>query len=74
MPQVGFEPTIPVFERQKTVRASDRSAVGSGTLRLRGAVNILITSHAQLRQVDVSVKGYSFHSCDVCLWSEHYLV
>jgi hypothetical protein len=24
MPQVGFEPTIPVFERAKTVRALDR--------------------------------------------------
>jgi hypothetical protein len=25
-PQVGFEPTIPVFERAKTVHAVDRSA------------------------------------------------
>jgi hypothetical protein len=26
MPQVGFEPTIPVFEREKTVHASSRAA------------------------------------------------
>jgi hypothetical protein len=26
MPQVGFEPTNPVFERAKTVHASDRAA------------------------------------------------
>jgi hypothetical protein len=26
MPQVGFEPTIPVFERAKTVHASDGAA------------------------------------------------
>jgi hypothetical protein len=25
MPQAGFEPTIPVFERAKTVRASERA-------------------------------------------------
>jgi hypothetical protein len=28
MPQVGFEPTIPVFERAKTVHALDRAATG----------------------------------------------
>jgi hypothetical protein len=26
MPRVGFEPTIPVFERAKTVHALDRAA------------------------------------------------
>jgi hypothetical protein len=26
MPRVGFEPTIPVFERTKTVHAFDRAA------------------------------------------------
>jgi len=30
MPRVGFESMIPVFERSKTVRASDRSATGTG--------------------------------------------
>jgi hypothetical protein len=30
MPRVEFEPTIPVFERPKTVRASDRSVTETG--------------------------------------------
>jgi hypothetical protein len=34
MPQVGFEHTIPVFERAKTVHALDRSATVSGLSRL----------------------------------------
>jgi hypothetical protein len=33
IPPVGFEPTIPVFERPKTVCASDRSAIGTGYSR-----------------------------------------
>jgi hypothetical protein len=32
MPQVGFESTIPVFERAKTVHALDRAATVIGTL------------------------------------------
>jgi hypothetical protein len=31
MPQAGFEPTIPVFERAKTVHASDRAATVIGS-------------------------------------------
>jgi hypothetical protein len=30
MPRVGFEPTIPVFQRAKTVRAVDRAATVIG--------------------------------------------
>jgi hypothetical protein len=30
MPRMGFEPMIPVFERSKTVLASDRTAIGTG--------------------------------------------
>jgi hypothetical protein len=30
MPRVGFEPTIPVFERAKTVHASDRATTVIG--------------------------------------------
>jgi hypothetical protein len=30
MPRVGFEPTIPVFEQEKTVHASDRAATVIG--------------------------------------------
>jgi len=34
MPRAGFEPTIPVLERPKTVRASDRVGIGTGSLSL----------------------------------------
>jgi hypothetical protein len=35
MPRVGSEPTVPVFERAKTVHALDRSAAVTGlTLQL----------------------------------------
>jgi hypothetical protein len=34
MPRVGFEPTIPVLERPKTVRAIDGMAIGTGVLCL----------------------------------------
>jgi hypothetical protein len=30
MPQAGFKPAIPMFERPKTVRALDRAAIGTG--------------------------------------------
>jgi hypothetical protein len=33
MPRVGLEPTIPVFERDKTVHASDRAATVIGFLQ-----------------------------------------
>jgi hypothetical protein len=34
MPRVGFEPTIPVFERAKTVHALDRAATVIGFIIL----------------------------------------
>jgi hypothetical protein len=34
MPQVGFEPTIPVFERAKTVQSLDRAAIVVGVTGL----------------------------------------
>jgi hypothetical protein len=34
MPQVGFEPTIPVFERVKTVHALDGAGTVIGNLDL----------------------------------------
>jgi hypothetical protein len=33
MPQVGFEPIIPVFERAKTVHALDSAATVIGCLK-----------------------------------------
>jgi hypothetical protein len=35
MPRVGFEPTIPVFERAKTVHAFDRETTVIGTYKHR---------------------------------------
>jgi hypothetical protein len=34
MPQVGFEPTIPVFKRVKTVHALDRLATEMGYITI----------------------------------------
>jgi hypothetical protein len=39
MPQVGFEPTIPVFERMKTVHALYRMA--TGYTKLLGANTVI---------------------------------
>jgi cobalamin synthase len=46
MPQLGFETTIPVFERSKTVHALDRAATVVGTVgvTLGNFVVILTTS------------------------------
>jgi hypothetical protein len=39
MPEVGFEPTIPVSERAKTVHAVDRAATVTGNLVIIGTTN-----------------------------------
>jgi hypothetical protein len=41
MPRVGFEPTIPAFERAKTVHALDRTTtvIGSNIIGLKIYVN-----------------------------------
>jgi hypothetical protein len=44
MPQVGFEPTIPVFERVKTVHALDRAATVIGII----IIIIIITETASV--------------------------
>jgi hypothetical protein len=46
MPQVGFEPTIPVFERAKTVHASNGAAtvIGRATNSESSASNLGITN------------------------------
>jgi hypothetical protein len=41
MPRVGFEPTIPVFERAKTVHALERAATGSGSFSQLPSVKIV---------------------------------
>jgi hypothetical protein len=41
MPWVGFESTIPVFERAKTFRALDRAAIVSLATNYKWAVNLI---------------------------------
>jgi hypothetical protein len=41
MPRAGFEPSIPVFERPKTLRASDGAATGTGCkVGVRNKINL----------------------------------
>jgi hypothetical protein len=42
MPRVGYEPTIPVFERAKTVHALDRAATVIGVVNHLEDVNVVI--------------------------------
>jgi hypothetical protein len=42
MPKMGFEPTVPVFERVKTVHASDRAATVIGKVDVQ--IHIFLTS------------------------------
>jgi hypothetical protein len=42
MPQVGFEPTNPVFERAKTVYVLDRAATVIGT---KGSRNMILNDN-----------------------------
>jgi hypothetical protein len=41
--QVGYEPTIPVFEREKTVHALDRAAIVIGIGNLYGSKNCTVS-------------------------------
>jgi heme oxygenase len=41
MLQVGFEPTIPVFERAKTVHALDRAATVIGSYYCHSGLNLV---------------------------------
>jgi hypothetical protein len=42
MPGEGFEPTIPVFERPKTVRALGCAAIGAGITATTTTTTIII--------------------------------
>jgi hypothetical protein len=44
MPSVGFAPTIPAFQRAKTVHALDRAATVIGTWLNYRAINMTMTS------------------------------
>jgi hypothetical protein len=45
MPRVGFEPTIPVFERAKRVHALDRAVIEIGlSMYMMAVINFLVFS------------------------------
>jgi len=41
MPRAGFEPTMPMFERLKTVRSLDCAAIGTGHFLLSALERLL---------------------------------
>jgi hypothetical protein len=45
MPRVGFEPSIPVFERAKTVHALDRAATMIGNTNTTAPLLFLLSIH-----------------------------
>jgi hypothetical protein len=49
MPRVGFEPTIPVFERAKNVHAVDRAATVIGTVKLRMQIASVVVAGCGMR-------------------------
>jgi beta-lactamase regulating signal transducer with metallopeptidase domain len=61
MPQMGFEPTIPVFERTKTVHALDCTATVIGILKYTILKFYQITSHQYVNLISLKDKqSYSF--------------
>jgi hypothetical protein len=42
IPRAGFEPTIPVFERSKIIRAPDHAATGGGVSNINIVLIILV--------------------------------
>jgi cobalamin biosynthesis protein CobD/CbiB len=68
MPQVGFEPTISVFERKKTVHALDRAATVIGTSAILLVVIPLVTVPLRSQQkvvlqnlIEVVIAEYTFN-------------
>jgi hypothetical protein len=58
MPRVGFEPTIPVFERVKTVHAADREATVIGSHLLTCTVSYFMSVSNVLRFHFFSIASY----------------
>jgi hypothetical protein len=60
MPQVGFEPTIQVFERAKKIHVLDRVAAVIGQQECMGTTNCLISFDA--RRTAQKTKNYWGHT------------
>jgi hypothetical protein len=74
MPQVGFEPTIPVFERAKTVHALDRAATVIGALVSPfiksidlSTSNSVFTVHYEWAHLTFTVQTTALNKVDVFL-------
>jgi hypothetical protein len=52
MPQVGFEPTIPVFKRAKTVHALDGEAIVIGTAKYSNSKQHSITIFSEINETN----------------------
>jgi len=72
MPRVGFEPTIPVLERPKTVRASGRLVIRTSLIvSYRGETSV-ITGRAQTKEVwgylvpTRDINGINYTNCTNC--------
>jgi hypothetical protein len=63
MPRVGFEPTIPVFERAKTDHARDRAATVIGTETNYKHFTIYNTNYNNFKKVGIVqyLKWMVFH-------------
>jgi hypothetical protein len=48
MHRVGFEPTTPIFDREKTVRASDRAVNVNGEFHHYLVLTLLLAVHSSL--------------------------
>jgi hypothetical protein len=67
MPRVGFEPTIPAFERAKTVHALDSTAtvIGSNSRQVIRISNLLVLKlQAMGRESNRTVVGSCTHLRD----------
>jgi hypothetical protein len=65
MPRVGFEPTIPVFERVKTVHALDRAATLFGVLNniapLRELIDAIFNLHIAMCSIFAFLRANKSH-------------
>jgi hypothetical protein len=53
IPRAGFEPTILVFMRPKTVRATDGAATGTGTQNFIQHCSLMVTPHTKTKLLGV---------------------
>jgi hypothetical protein len=63
MPRVGFEPTIPVFERMKTVHASGRGHCDRRLTSLQTDISVDSLSYFIQFKQSVTVKWKRITSC-----------